>query len=319
LSAATSQERAKDSANARRCPACGASAREELGEKNGLGVGACRECGTLYARHREAETEGGEAYDYDAYYHEANLSIPAFISRRLDEIFESFAPHRKTNRLLDVGCGAGSLLEAARRAGWDAEGTEVSRPAVEHVGALGFKVFHGELAEAQYPDDHFDVVTASEIIEHVPEPLPLLKEIARILRPGGLFWATTPHGRGLSARVLGIKWSTVSPPEHLQLFTLGGVRGLLKKAGFRTAHITSHGCNPYELRQVFRRGAGPDGAGIKEQLRAQSAASTERVATSYQLNEALMKNPATRLLKAALNGALGAARLGDSIKIRAVK
>ncbi len=307
----------------RRCPACGASAREELGEKNGLRVGACRDCGTLYARHREAGAGGdGEDYDYDAYYHEANLSVPDFISRRLDEIFESFAPHRKSNRLLDVGCGAGSLLEAARRAGWDAEGTEVSRPAVEHVRAEGFKVFHGELAEANYPEGHFDVVTASEIIEHVPEPLPMLKEIARILRPGGLFWATTPHGRGLSARVLGIRWSTVSPPEHLQLFTLGGVRGLLRDAGFGSAHITSHGCNPYELRQAFRRGAASNeanGAGVREQLKAQSAASNERVATSYRLNEALLKNPATRMLKAALNGALGAARLGDSIKIRAVK
>ncbi len=223
----------------RRCPACGSASRVERGEKNGLRVGACRDCGTLYARHKEAGGDGGEGYDYDAYYHEANLSIPAFISRRLDEIFESFAPHRKSNRLLDVGCGAGSLLEAARRAGWEAEGTEVSRPAVEHVRGEGFEVFHGELAEAKYPEGHFDVVTASEIIEHVPDPLSMLREIARILRPGGLFWATTPHGRGLSARVLGIKWSTVSPPEHLQLFTLGGVRGLLKEAGFssRAHHL----------------------------------------------------------------------------------
>jgi SAM-dependent methyltransferase len=316
----------KDSAEARPCPACGSGARDELGEKNGLRVSACRRCRTLYARRERAGegvgAGGGGAYDYDAYYHEANLSVPAFISRRLDEIFESFAPHRESNRLLDVGCGAGSLLEAARRAGWDAEGTEVSRPAVEHVRGEGFPVFHGELAEAEYPEGHFDVVTASEIIEHLPDPLSVLREVARILRPGGLFWATTPHGRGLSARVLGIRWSTVSPPEHLQLFTLGGVRGLLREAGFRRADITSHGCNPYELRQALRRGAAPEGrngAGAEGQLKAQSEASSERVAASYRLNEALLKNPATRVLKAALNGALGAARLGDSIKIRAVK
>lgn len=314
----------KTSTTTRRCPACGAAEREERGLKNGLRVSACRDCGTLYAHHAD-ETSSGEEYDYDAYYHEANLSIPAFISRRLDEIFRSFASYRRTNRLLDVGCGAGSLLEAARRAGWNAEGTEVSKPAVEHVRAEGFEVFHGELAEARYPEGHFDVVTASEIIEHVPEPGAMLREIARILRPGGLFWATTPHGRGLSARLLGTRWSTVSPPEHLQLFSLGGVRRLLREAGFSRVHVTSHGCNPYELRQAFRRAAEPtapcelNGAGVKEQLRAQSAASAERVATSYRLNEALTRNPATRGIKAVLNGALGAARLGDSIKIRAVK
>ena len=41
-----------------------------------------------------------------------------------------------------------------------------------------------------------------------------------MLRPGGLFWTTTPHARGLSARVLGLKWRCIWPPEHLQLFSV---------------------------------------------------------------------------------------------------
>ena len=98
------------------CPACGAGERDERGLKNGLRVGACRGCGTLYARGAGGD-EADAACDYDAYYHEANLSVPDFIGARLDEIFASFAPYRRTGRLLDVGCGAGSLLEAARRAG----------------------------------------------------------------------------------------------------------------------------------------------------------------------------------------------------------
>ena len=65
--------------------------------------------------------------------------------------------------------------------------------------------------------------------------------------------------------------------------------------------------------------AADGGGGLKEQVKAQSEASSTRVATSYQINEALMKNPATRVLKAALNGVLGATRLGDGIKIRAIK
>lgn len=294
----------------RRCPACAATAERVLGQKNDLQVSSCRSCGTLYTY---CATGPGAGEDYDVYYHEANLTVPPFIDKLLDEIITDFAPFRQNNRLLDIGCGAGSLLEAARRAGWEAEGVEVSRPSVEHVRRAGFKVFHGELAAAQYAAGQFDVVTASEVLEHVPDPQAMLAEIARLLRPGGLFWGTTPHGRGLSALLLGVAWSAVHPPEHLQLFSLAGMRRLLRGAGFRGARITSRGVNPFEIWHALRHGSAANGGS------APAADGFNRVATGYQLNEALTRNAATKLVKSVLNGMLSAARLGDSIKIWAVK
>lgn len=306
------------------CPACEAGGGRARGEKNGHALDVCGACGTLYA-HRT----GDAPLDYDGYYGESNLSVPEFIGARLDEIFAAFEPRRKTNRLLDVGCGAGTILQAARRAGWEAEGLEVSRPAAEHVRAEGFKVFCGELAEARYPDGHFDVVTASEVLEHLSDPAPLLEEVARILRPGGLFWATTPHGRGLSARMLGLDWSTICPPEHLQLFSLSGARRMVERAGFRRVRVTSRGCNPLEIwRALKSRGNGANAHTSKDEAAAKSPDAQEeraggegfdRVATGYRLNEAMLKNPATRALKSAVNAALGATRLGDSIRIWAEK
>jgi SAM-dependent methyltransferase len=298
--------------SARACPACGAARGRGRGRKNDLEVASCDGCGTLYAL-----SAPGAAGGYDDYYDAANLSVPTFVDRRLDEIVAGFAPYRRTNRLLDIGCGAGSLLEAARRAGWEAEGVEVSRPSVEHVRARGFEVFYGELERARYPAASFDVVTASEILEHLPEPKELLREIARVVRPGGLFWGTTPHGRGLSARALGVGWSAVHPPEHLQLFSLSGLRGLLASAGFRRVRLTSRGVNPFELWRAMRRG-GAAAAASAEALGA-SVEHFDRVATGYQLNEALTRNRATRLAKGAVNGLLSAARCGDSIKIWAVR
>ncbi len=316
---------ANGNSSGRVCPACEAGRGRARGEKNGHALEVCAVCGTLYAHRTEAAP-----LDYDGYYGESNLSVPEFIGARLDEIFAAFAPHRKTNRLLDVGCGAGSILQAARRAGWDAEGLEVSRTAAEHVRAEGFKVFCGEIAEASYPDAHFDVVTASEVLEHVADPAPLLEEVARIIRPGGVFWATTPHGRGLSARVLGLEWSTICPPEHLQLFSLGGARRMVERAGFRRVRVTSRGCNPFEIwRSLRTRGNGASAHAAKEQVVADAGSPDaevpaegerfDRVATGYRLNEALLRNPATRAVKAALNATLGATRLGDSIRIWAEK
>jgi SAM-dependent methyltransferase len=323
-----------------RCPACGErSSAAARGEKNGVALGVCRACKTLYAR----RDGGANALDYDGYYTGENLSVPGFIEQRLDDIFEDFARYRRTNRLLDIGCGAGSILRAARRAGWDAEGLEVSRPAAEHARAEGFRVFCGELAEAEYPDAAFDVVTASEVLEHLTDPLPLLEEAARILRPGGLFWATTPHGRGLSARVLGTQWSAVCPPEHLQLFSLGGARRAVERAGFRRVSVKTRGCNPFEIWHALRHRndagqststeqesvvaeresivAGLESSPAQCESTAEAACGErfDRVATGYRLNEALLRNPATRALRSALNAALGATRLGDSIKISAEK
>lgn len=286
--------------------------------KNGLQVRSCRSCGTLYADHPPGARNARE--DYDGYYNAQSLAVPEFVHQRLGEIIAGFAPYRRTNRLLDVGCGAGSLLRAAASAGWEAEGVEVSRTAAEHVRGEGFRVFCGELAEAEYPAGHFDVVTASEVLEHVADPQALVSEIARVLRPGGLFWATTPHGRGISARVLGLAWSNVSPPEHLQLFSRGGMSALLGAAGFRRPHIATHNMNPFEILAAWRqRLRKPGGSGDCAGHGASVGEGFDRVASSCQLNAAMTGSPARRVVKAMINSLLDVSRLGDSLKVRAEK
>jgi len=300
----------------RGCPSCGSECAVERGTKNNFRMLACRDCLTLYVRSLPAR---GEAKDYDSYYGPENLTVPTFIERWLDEIVATFAPYKQQGRLLDVGCGAGSILQAAQRAGWTPHGMEVSRTAADHNTSQGFDVFCGELAEAQYPDGHFDVVIASEVLEHVASPSAMLAEIARVLRPGGLLWATTPHGRGVSARVLGLGWSAVSPPEHLHLFSLTGIKRLLEDAGFRRVQVVTHGVNPYEIVHGLRSRRSPTAAAGAAQEQEAAGHGFNRVETSYQLNEFLSESPSRRALKALANGMLGVARLGDSLKIRAEK
>lgn len=288
--------------NARICPACEFAIGLSQGEKNKYQLLSCKNCRTLYTSSIPASVG---AQDYDNYYSPKNLSTPDFIHKRLDEIIAGFSAYRQKNRLLDIGFGAGSLLQAADRRGWTAKGTEVSRTAVEYCRNLGFDVICAELADAGHPADYFDVITASELLEHVPNPRALVCEIARVLRPGGLFWATTPHSRGVSALMLGLKWSTISPPEHLQLFSVRGMKNLLADAGFSRIRILTQGVNPFEIIHALRR---PRGDG-----------SFNRVGSSCEFNARLIQTPSRRMLKGAMNGLLGLSRLGDSLKIHAEK
>jgi SAM-dependent methyltransferase len=306
----------RESVEGRRlCPGCGSGGGAPRGRKGGFELLGCRACRTLYVAALPV-TEAAE--NYEGYYDEGNLAVPEFIDRRLDEIVAGFEPYRRTGRLLDVGCGAGTFLRAAARAGWEAVGVEVSATAAEHNRAAGFEVFNGFLEEARYPEGHFDVVVASEVLEHVPDPGEMLREIQRVLRSGGLLWATTPNGRGLSARALGLGWSAVCPPEHLHLFSRLAVESLLSETGFGRVRVITEGANPVELlRALRRRGPAPPAHAAHGEQTPHSVAGKERVQTGYELNAFLSESGPRRLVKDAVNGLLRLSRLGDSLKIRA--
>ena len=198
----------------RHCPACSSDRRRKLGIKNELEIVRCLECATLYCPYTPWYTSRDY---YDSYYEQRFSEELPIVSRRLEEITSEFSRFRKTNRLLDICCGAGSLLQAARVNGWDSQGVEVSSSSVSYVRALGFEVFHGELSEATFEAGQFDVITAVELLEHLVEPMNVVSEVHRLLRPGGVFWTTTPNARSLTARVRGLDWRSIAPPEHLSV------------------------------------------------------------------------------------------------------
>jgi len=273
----------------RTCPGCDAAEARRFGERNAHLILRCERCATLY-------TIDGIEHTYDAGY-AGESEAPPFLARRFDDIVARFDSSRRNGRLLDIGFGAGDLLDAARRAGWTTAGVEVARAAVERARQSGTEAFHGTLQEARFEAASFDVVSAEEILEHVTDVRPLLVEIARVLRPGGLLWATTPHARGLSARVLGASWSVVNPPSHVQLFSIRGLRALLRRTGFGGVTIDAEGVNPHEL---LRRG---------------HVTSRERLDSAYALNAFFEEDRGRRFVKRVVNRALSITRLGDSLKV----
>ena len=292
-------------ARSQTCPACQAGERDDYGTKDTFAVYRCRNCHSLYAM--------CSSLSYDGYYDAGNLSVPEFVQGRYDRILAGLKRYRRTNRLLDIGCGAGALLEAARRAGWNAYGLDLSKTSAAHVSSLGFEVFCGDVAASGYPADHFDIVTAIELFEHVDDLLGSLTEVRRILRPGGVLWGTTPNARGFSARILGAKWSVVCPPEHLQLLSARGLTQVIARAGFDRVSMRSRGGNPFEVWHALEKRLGTS------QVDGDEPVSFNRVQSSYALNQTMLSNPVTRSVKHAVNAALALTGLGDTIQIRAIK
>lgn len=131
--------------------------------------------------------------------------------------------------VLDVGCAAGHFLDGARALGMETVGIEPG-PAGADASGKGHRVLRTWLREADLGGRKFDAVSLWEVIEHVPEPLELIHEAARHLRPGGVLALSTPSMSGLPALLLGKRFPMVTPPEHLTLLSREGLKRLLARA-----------------------------------------------------------------------------------------
>ena len=143
-----------------------------------------------------------------------------------------YLPANPQGRLLDVGCGNGQMLARMAALGWQAEGVDNDPAAVQVASAQGLNVHQGTLQSQQFADGVFDAVVMNHVIEHVHDPLTLLKECHRILKPGGRLVAITPNIRSWGHRIYESDWRGLEPPRHLQIFARPSLSALSSLAGF---------------------------------------------------------------------------------------
>lgn len=124
----------------------------------------------------------------------SDTAAPINLSKRLGLIGRSV--DLRGLALLDAGCGAGSFVEAARRQGADARGIEYQKDKVaewQKRNPGSDRVQFGDLAGLQFGDATFDAVLNNEVLEHVPDDDLALREMARVLKPGGQLFLFTPN------------------------------------------------------------------------------------------------------------------------------
>ena len=140
-------------------------------------------------------------------------------------------------RVLDVGCGHGEWLVKMREMGWETEGVDFDKKAVILARARGLKMRVGTLSSQNYAENFFDAVTLNHMIEHVPDPIDLLQECRRVLKPGGRLVLSTPNIESLGHWLFKENWRGLEPPRHLYLFCSLSIRTVLLSAGFTKISI----------------------------------------------------------------------------------
>ncbi|RPI79468.1 MAG: class I SAM-dependent methyltransferase [Desulfobacteraceae bacterium] len=197
----------------------------------------CRRCGlvSLYPR----PTREDLLKDYDTYLPAQAENIVQWgrmmsrINRTSADLIEASAACK--GRLLDIGCGYGFFLSEMQQRGWQTEGIEISAVGRAYARQTWNIRVHAETLEAlTLPENHFDVVTLFYVIEHLLDPLSLLREVRRILKPGGLILLRWPHTAPM-LKVLGpfVKnYDYFHTPFHLYDFSPATIVQLLDQAGF---------------------------------------------------------------------------------------
>jgi SAM-dependent methyltransferase len=150
------------------------------------------------------------------------------------ESIAMYLPARPGGRLLDVGAATGVFGAIMRSLGWDVTCVEPDvHSAALSQEAFGHTVCIGTLHDAALPAGSFDAVTLSHVIEHVPDPLATLQEVARVLRPGGSTVVLTPNLRSVGSRLFGRHWMHWDVPRHRYIFSVRSLAEVARRAGLQ--------------------------------------------------------------------------------------
>lgn len=209
-------------------------------------VVCCRKCGHHYTNPRPSPASIGQFYPPNYVPHRRSRGAkrrrnPSWWSKltgRAQPERRGYIPWRGQGRLLDFGCGGGSFLLRMAEQGWNVTGLDMSAEAVARVRQdLELRALHGSLPHPDLKPGSFDVITMWHSIEHVHDPLAIVREAYQLLAPQGLLIIACPNIASVPYRWFGPAWFGLDLPRHLSHFTPETLTELAIAAGFQTQPV----------------------------------------------------------------------------------
>lgn len=226
------------------CPLCGlAGARKWLrapdrfhGRREQYTLARCQACSLVWLSNPPQPSEMHLHYT-DAYHKLISASGQNSHNRWRDRK-TALAPHKRSGALLDLGCSSGAFLESLKGESWKLYGIEMSPEGAKTAEARsGAKVFVGDVPEAPFAPQSFDVITCFDVLEHVYDPRQVMAKVAEWLKPGGIFYVLVPNVDSAEARVFGSYWHGLELPRHLSHFSPASLKVLAGTAGLREVSL----------------------------------------------------------------------------------
>ncbi len=164
---------------------------------------------------------------------EAERPWREFMARERLEDLQRFIDRGK---LLEIGCSTGEFLLAARERFEACSGIEADVNAVQRARSRGLDCHAGAIADASLPAESFDVAVLYHVIEHFRDPRRELRELYRLVRPGGHLIIETPDVETIWFRILGARWRQIIP-DHLFFFSRTTLDRMLAEEGFEVTEV----------------------------------------------------------------------------------
>ena len=142
--------------------------------------------------------------------------------------------------LIDVGCGNGDTVKLAGQLGWQALGIELDAAAVQAAQSRGLNVIDGSYEVLSSHEGHADCLICSHVIEHVHQPLKLLRLLLATLKPQGVLLLSVPNAASHLCDRYGENWRGLEAPRHLAIPDATWLIGCLRSEGFRCSQSLSY-------------------------------------------------------------------------------
>jgi len=244
------------------CYICASTQRNPLVEIHGFQYVTCEGCGHVYTSRRYTDEAIRRFYETNTYWAEVTYANKSTCYYRRDNVARPkvefaercYAGLRGT--WLDVGSGIGDMVSVALENGWKATGLELSETSV----AFAKDIFNVDLLRQtmeEYRDQHpklagtVDVVSLIGVLEHVVDPVGLLRQANEMLKPGGIVMIQVPNARSMATMVQEAFPENVfrhmSPIEHIMIFTESSLNRAMANGGFEPLAYWYHGLDFYEL------------------------------------------------------------------------
>ena len=226
------------------CPICRqAGAQEWLrapdrfhGRQEKYVLARCLSCSQVWLSNPPKPSEMHLHYT-DAYHKLISAAGENSPSRWRDRL-QMLRQHKQSGAMLDLGCSSGGFLRFLRGDSWKLYGIEMSVECAKKAEAsTGADVFVGDILDAPFQPECFDVITCFDVLEHLFEPRRVMDKVAKWLKPEGIFYVQVPNIDSAEARVFGTYWHGLELPRHLFHYSPASLRFLAESAGLHEVSL----------------------------------------------------------------------------------